>query len=430
MEKQIFEQLQEELYVEQMDNGLSVYILPKPGFNKTYATFTTKYGSIDNHFKEPGVEDFSRVPDGIAHFLEHKLFEKEDGDVFQQFSRQGAAANAFTSFTRTAYLFSSTSDVEKNLETLIDFVQEPYFSDQSVEKEKGIIGQEIMMYDDNADWRLYFGIIENLYHNHPVKIDIAGTVESIAGITKELLYQCYNTFYHPSNMLLFITGPEDPETIMKLVRDNQAKKEFTKQGEISRKFDDEPTSAAIKERSIQMHIQSPKCVVGIKAADTDLQGMEMLKQELSIGLFLECTFGKSSEYYESLFESGIIDNSFFYDYTQEYGFGFGMIGGDTREPDQLAERIKSILFEVKEGGFLTEEKLDAVRKKRIGGFLRSLNSLESIANQFTRYAFNEMELFDVVSVLEELTLADVQKAVDGLIEKDRLSVFQILPSSS
>ncbi|WP_455675350.1 EF-P 5-aminopentanol modification-associated protein YfmH [Pradoshia sp.] len=428
MEKQTFEQLQEELYVEEMDNGLSVYILPKPGFNKTYATFTTKYGSIDNHFKAPGAEEYSRVPDGIAHFLEHKLFEKEDGDVFQQFSRQGAAANAFTSFTRTAYLFSSTSDVEKNLETLIDFVQEPYFSDQSVEKEKGIIGQEIMMYDDNADWRLYFGIIENLYHNHPVKIDIAGTVESIAGITKELLYECYNAFYHPSNMLLFITGPEDPESIMKLVRDNQAKKEFKKRAEISRKFDEEPSTAAIKERSIQMHVQSPKCVVGIKAADTEMEGIELLKRELSIGLFLECTFGKSSQYYENLFESGLIDNSFFYDYTQEFGFGFGMIGGDTREPDRLAEVIKSILFEVKEDKYLTEEKLDAVRKKRIGSFLRSLNSLESIANQFTRYAFNQMELFDVVSVLEELTAADVQDAVNHLIDEERLSVFQVLPS--
>ena len=271
-------------------------------------------------------------------------------------------------------------------------------------------------------------VLKNLYHHHPVKIDIAGTVESIAGITKELLYECYNAFYHPSNMLLFITGPDDPEKIMKLVRDNQSKKEFKKRAEISRKFDPEPSSAAIKERSIQMHVQSPKCVVGIKAADTEMEGIELLKRELSIGLFLECTFGKSSQYYENLFESGIIDNSFFYDYTQEYGFGFGMIGGDTREPDRLAEEIKSILFEVKEGKFLTEEKLDAVRKKRIGSFLRSLNSLESIANQFTRYAFNQMELFDVVSVLEELTVADVQDAVNRLIDEERLSVFQILPS--
>ena len=167
-----------------------------------------------------------KVPDGIAHFLEHKLFEKEDGDVFQQFSRQGASANAFTSFTRTAYLFSSTSDVEKNLETLVDFVQDPYFSEKTVEKEKGIIGQEITMYDDNPDWRLYFGLIQNLYQNHPVKIDIAGTIESISHITKDLLYECYNTFYHPSNMLLFIVGPVDPNKFMDQVRENQAKKDI------------------------------------------------------------------------------------------------------------------------------------------------------------------------------------------------------------
>src|SRR5574342_142644 len=239
MEKINFDQLQEELYHEKMSNGLNVYILPKKGFNKTYATFTTKYGSVDNTFIPLGKEEYVKVPDGIVHFLEHKLFEKEDGDVFQQFSRQGASANAFTSFTRTAYLFSSTSDVEKNLETLVDFVQDPYFSEKTVEKEKGIIGQEITMYDDNADWRLYFGLIQNMYQNHPVKIDIAGTIESIAHITKDWLYECYNTFYHPRNMLLFIVGPVDPATIMGMIKGNQSKKEYKNKPEIKRKFDEE-----------------------------------------------------------------------------------------------------------------------------------------------------------------------------------------------
>ena len=200
MEKRVYETLQETLFYEKMDNGLDVYILPKKGFHKTYATFTTNYGSVDNQFVPLGKTEMKRVPDGIAHFLEHKLFEKEDGDVFQQFSKQGASANAFTTFTRTAYLFSSTDNVEKNLETLMDFVQTPYFSDKTVEKEKGIIGQEIRMYDDNPDWRVYFGAIESMYHHHPVKIDIAGTIESIAEITKELLYECYETFYHPSKI--------------------------------------------------------------------------------------------------------------------------------------------------------------------------------------------------------------------------------------
>ncbi|WP_145614081.1 EF-P 5-aminopentanol modification-associated protein YfmH, partial [Bacillus licheniformis] len=230
-----FEQLKETLYYEKMPGGLDVYVLPKEGFNKTYAVFTTKYGSIDNQFVPLGKDEMVRVPDGIAHFLEHKLFEKEDGDVFQQFSRQGASANAFTSFTRTAYLFSSTSNVEENLETLVDFVQDPYFTEKTVEKEKGIIGQEINMYDDNPDWRLFFGLIENMYQEHPVRIDIAGTIESISHITKDLLYECYETFYHPSNMLLFVVGPVDPEAIIRQVRENQQKKPYTDQPEIVRK---------------------------------------------------------------------------------------------------------------------------------------------------------------------------------------------------
>ncbi|MER1935456.1 MAG: pitrilysin family protein, partial [Priestia megaterium] len=240
MEKIEFSQLQEQLYHEKMDNGLQVYILPKPEFNKTFATFTTNYGSIDNQFVPLNENEMTKVPDGIAHFLEHKLFEKEDGDVFQQFSKQGASANAFTSFTRTAYLFSCTSNFEENLETLVDFVQEPYFSEKTVEKEKGIIGQEITMYDDNPDWRLYFGTIQNMYKNHPVKIDIAGTIESISHINKDLLYTCYETFYHPSNMLLFIVGPVDAEKVMKQVRDNQQKKDYKEISDIQRHFDEEP----------------------------------------------------------------------------------------------------------------------------------------------------------------------------------------------
>src|SRR6476659_11457808 len=237
MEKISFDQLQEELYYEKLPNGLNVYILPKKGFNKTFATFTTKYGSVDNHFVPLRKEEFTKVPDGIAHFLEHKLFEKEDGDVFQQFSRQGASANAFTSFTRTAYLFSSTSNVEQNLETLMNFVQEPYFSEKTVEKEKGIIGQEITMYDDNHDWRLYYGVIQNLYENHPVRIDIAGTIESISHINKDLLYECYNTFYHPSNMLLFVVGPVDATKVMEQIKENQNNKTYNNVPEIKRHFE-------------------------------------------------------------------------------------------------------------------------------------------------------------------------------------------------
>lgn len=357
-----FEQLKETLYYEKMPGGLDVYVLPKEGFNKTYAVFTTKYGSIDNQFVPLGKDEMVRVPDGIAHFLEHKLFEKEDGDVFQQFSRQGASANAFTSFTRTAYLFSSTSNVEENLETLVDFVQDPYFTEKTVEKEKGIIGQEINMYDDNPDWRLFFGLIENMYQEHPVRIDIAGTIESISHITKDLLYECYETFYHPSNMLLFVVGPVDPEAIIRQVRENQQKKPYTDQPEIVRKEVKEPGAVFKKEQEIKMNVQSSKCLVGLKSAHPMNTGEALLKHELTINLILECLFGKSSSDYERIYEKGYIDETFSYDYTEEHGFGFVSVGGDTPEPDKLAEELKQVLFKAKET--ITAEKLELARKKK------------------------------------------------------------------
>lgn len=426
MEKIPFSQLKEDLYHEKMANGLEVYILPKPEFNKTYATFTTKYGSIDNQFVPLKQTEMTKVPDGIAHFLEHKLFEKEDGDVFQQFSKQGASANAFTSFTRTAYLFSSTSDFERNFETLIDFVQDPYFSDQTVEKEKGIIGQEITMYDDNADWRLYFGVIQNMYHHHPVKIDIAGTIESISHITKELLYTCYETFYHPSNMLLFVVGPVDPEKVMNQVRENQAKKDYHDQPEIKRHFEDEPEGVAEAKQVIPMTVQSSKCLVGVKAKNPQRSGREMLVHELAMNVMLDHLFGKSSVHYENLYREGLIDETFSYDYTEEKGFGFAIIGGDTEKPDELADRIKGILLQIRENP-MTDDQLERVRKKKIGAFLRSLNSPEFIANQFTRYAFNEMNLFDVVPTLEKITLEDVKRLATEVISEERFSVCQVVP---
>ncbi len=284
--------------------------------------------------------------------------------MFQHFSKQGASANAFTSFTRTAYLFSSTSNVDSNLTTLLNFVQEPYFTEKTVEKEKGIIGQEIRMYEDNPDWRLYFGLIQNMFHHHPVKIDIAGTVESIADITKDMLYECYETFYHPSNMLLFVVGSVEPNEVMKLVKDNQKNKPFKNQSEIKRKFDEEPPSVAREKQVLEMNVQSSKCLVGIKENQLGQKGDDMLKKELMTNVMLDMMFGKSSDHYFELYNEGLIDESFSYDYTQEQGFGFAMLGGDTRHPDKLAERLKSILLNASGGEDLTKESLERTKKKK------------------------------------------------------------------
>ncbi|XRD25966.1 pitrilysin family protein [Lysinibacillus fusiformis] len=423
-----FKQLDETLYYEKLENGLDVYILPKKGFSKTFVTFTTKYGSIDRTFVPIGQTESITVPDGIAHFLEHKMFEKEDGDVFQKFSEYGASANAFTSFTRTAYLFSSTDNIYKSTETLLNFVQEPYFTEVTVNKEKGIIGQEITMYDDQPDWRLYFGTIENMYHHHPVKIDIAGTIESIDGITTDHLYTCYNTFYHPSNMLLFVIGAVDPEEMMTFIRDNQGKKEFSEPVSIQRFFDEEPTEVAINERTLNMDVQKPKVYVGLKAKETNLSGREMLKHELSVQIALELIFGRTSNFYERVYEDGLIDETYAFDFTLENGFGFAMIGSDSSEPDKLTSAIKEELAKFEGNSHFESTDLERIKRKKIGFFLRALNSIEFIANQFTRYSFNDMNLFDVVPVLEELTVDDLYKAFASIQGESQQTVFKILPS--
>lgn len=424
-----FNQLGETLYYKKLNNGLDVYILPKKGFSKTFVTFTTKYGSIDRTFVPMGESEPITVPDGIAHFLEHKMFEKEEGDVFQKFSESGASANAFTSFTRTAYLFSATDHIYTSTETLLNFVQEPYFTEKTVEKEKGIIGQEITMYDDQPDWRLYFGAIENMYHTHPVKIDIAGTIESIDKITADHLYTCYNTFYHPSNMLLFVVGNVDQTEMMAFIEDNQNKKEFPEPTPIERHFEDEPTDVAHKERVLNMDVQKPKVYVGLKAKRTDLSGDEMLKHELAVQIGLECLFGRASDFYTEVYEGGLIDESFAYDFSLEKGYGFALIGSDSKDPDKLVEAIKNELKKAEDSSYFNAEAVERIKRKKIGFFLRALNSMEFIANQFTRYEFNDMNLFDAVPTIEKITVEDIVKEFETIQGETQQTVFKVLPMS-
>lgn len=427
MEKIRFEQLDETLYYKKLSNGLDVYILPKKGFSKTFVTFTTKYGSIDRTFVPIGETEPITVPDGIAHFLEHKMFEKEEGDVFQKFSQLGASANAFTSFTRTAYLFSATDQIKQNTEILLDFVQQPYFTEATVNKEKGIIGQEITMYDDQPDWRVYFGAIENMYHNHPVKIDIAGTIESIDKITADHLYTCYYTFYHPSNMLLFVVGGVNPEEMISFIEENQNKKQCKEAKEIKRIFEDEPTAVAVKERTLKMDVNKPKVYVGLKAKETNLSGEEMLKHELSVQIALDILFGRASKFYTEVYEKGLIDETYAYDFSLEKGYGFALIGSDSTKPEELVQQIKQQLTKAHE--FFTKESVERTKRKKIGYFLRALNSLEFIANQFTRYKFNDMNLFDAVPVIEKLTVDDIANAFKTIEGESQQTVFKILPIS-
>ncbi|MFX3649242.1 MAG: EF-P 5-aminopentanol modification-associated protein YfmH [Paenibacillus sp.] len=424
MESIQYEHLQETLYYEVMDNGLHVYILPKPGFQKTYATFATKYGSVDNHFQVKGQEAV-KVPDGIAHFLEHKMFEEPTGDIFATFASHGASANAFTSFDQTVYLFSATEHVNENIQTLVDFVQNPYFTDQNVEKEKGIIGQEIDMYADNPDWRVYFGLIEAMYQKHPVHIDIAGTVESIRTITKEMLYECYNTFYHPSNMLLFVVGGVDPQEVIDMVRSNQERKDYKPQGSIQRFFEPEPEQVGEARRESKLAVSLPKCLFGFKETDVGLTGEKLLRRDMTTQLMMDLLFGSSTRLFQKLYDEDLISDSFGHEYNSSPQYAFSAIGGDTKDPDQLLTRIREEVDAIVEKGFESTD-FERARKKKIGGYLRMLNSPENIAHEFTRQQFRGGDFFNMLPLYESITLEDVNLRLREHIRWDQLAVSLVV----
>ncbi|WP_164668936.1 EF-P 5-aminopentanol modification-associated protein YfmH [Virgibacillus doumboii] len=425
MNKQVYDDIKETLYKQNLENGLTVFLLPKPEMAKTYGIFSTNYGSIDQTFVPINGTEKITVPEGVAHFLEHKMFEKEDRDVFADFGKQGASANAYTSFTKTAYLFAATNHIEKNVETLLDFVQNPYFSEESVEKEKGIIDQEIEMYNDQPDWQSFMGTLRSLFHNHPVKIDIAGTVDSINAITKDDLYTCYNTFYHPENMTLFIAGNFDAQQMMNLIEKNQASKDFEKMEDIQREFPQEPEAVAIKENKINMPVSIAKCTIGIKESSAELTGQEFLEKDLLQSMLLDFYFSKGGPFYQQLYEENLIDDSFYFETNLEKTFGYSFIGGNTNKPDQFIEKVQELLRTTNNATFTAEE-MERMKKKKIGQLLRAMNSLEFVANKYMHYHSVGVDLFELIPAIQSFTEEHFNAFVQNWINDDRLAVCKIV----
>ncbi|MEG0366027.1 MAG: pitrilysin family protein [Coprobacillus sp.] len=416
--------LQETLYYEQMENGLKVYLLPKPGFSKTYGLFSTQFGSIDTTFVPLNEKEMVKVPDGIAHFLEHKMFEMEDGDASDKFAQLGASTNAFTSSSRTAYLFNTTSNENECIELLLDFVQNIYLTKDSVEKEKGIINQEIKMYDDDPDWRCYFGSIQNLYQQHPVKIDIAGTVETVNEIDKETLEKCYHTFYHPSNMMLFVVGNIEPDKTMEMIRNNQAKKSFEKANEIQREIAKESSDVDKKEESLTMDVMMPKVIVSLKINDILTDPKEKLKRELSMNLLLDLLFSKSSPLYEKWVQEEIINDSFSANFTQERDYSFLQFGGDTQNPNQLKDKVLELISSMKNYK-IDEQAFSRIQKKNVGILIDVFNSPESIGNLFSRYYFEGIMVFDLIDTIMSIKESDLENLKE-LFDVQYASTFIVM----
>lgn len=420
--------LQEEIFTQTLSNGLKVVLVPKPGFQKTYGLFSTNYGSVDETFIPLGGTKKITVPEGIAHFLEHKMFEKEEGDVFQKFSQLGASANAFTSFTKTSYLFSATENILETLETLLDFVQTPYFTEASVEKEKGIIAQEIQMYQDDANWRLFFAILQNLYPKHPLHIDIAGTVESIGKITAADLYRCYETFYHPSNMTLLVVGNIDISDMMTLIEKNQGEKKFLPPAAITRFFPEETPADICPHQTLKMDVLVPKAALGIKNfSPLPADEFSQMKFKLTGNLVLELILGDSSKAYLDLYNEGLLDDSFSFGFSLERSFCFGDFSGDSAQPEVLLARLKELLFTKKAFEELTPENLARLKKKTIGKYLQSLNSVEYIANQFFQTPQEQGNLYEISEVLEAITLEEVQNFAKDFLKAENSTTVTLLP---
>lgn len=401
------EKIKEKLFYKKMESGLEVYFIPKEGYTKQYAIFATDYGSVDNVFTPINEKETIEVPEGIAHFLEHKLFEEPDKNIFDRFSELGANVNAYTNFDQTAYLFSSTENFYESLETLVKFVQNPHFTDENVEKEKGIIEQEINMYKDNAGWRVFFNCLSAMYHDHPVKIDIAGTVESIQDINKELLYKSYNTFYNPSNMVLCVVGDLSFDEIIEVV-DKSERKDYGEVEEINRVFPVEAKTIRTKLIEEEMMTSNPIFYMGFKDYDCGLVGKREVKKDIVTNIILDMLFGSSSIFYNKLYEEGLIDSSFGSYFTGKTTYGHSLIVGESEDPKEVYNRILSFIERPVEE-ILLEEDFNRLKKDEIGGFLMGLNSIEFIANNFIEMYFSDFMIMDYLDLLESIEYEEVKQ---------------------
>jgi len=408
-------ELHETLYHYRFYPGLDLYVLPRADYQKKYAVFSTHFGSIDNCFRVEPDPEVTELPDGVAHFLEHKLFEDERGNVFDRFAALGASPNAFTSFTQTSYLFSCTDNFEQNLDHLLNFVQEPYFTEKTVQKEQGIIGQEIKMYEDHPHWRVFFNLLAGLYQKHPVRNDIAGTMESISQITPELLYRCYNTFYHPSNMAVFVVGDLDPDRVGGQVEENLAGRDYKPMGEIVRLFPEEPAGINQEKTVQELVVSEPIMFLGFKDnRAAKLENGPLMRREILMELVLDILFGSSEQLYNELYRDNLIDENFGAEYSAETNYGYAMLGGETRDPDQLYGRIMEAVDNLKKEG-ITAEQFERHRRKILGGYIRRFNSLEFIANNYLAYRFRDNEMFDLPSILQGVSRNEAMEvAVENL----------------
>lgn len=415
------ELLNEKYYDIDHPSGLKILIMPKESYASSYAIFATKYGSIDTMIQ---MQDgsFKEIPEGTAHFLEHKLFESEDLDAFERFAKTGASANAYTSFDRTGYLFSCSTNFKKNLEILLDFVQNPYFTQATVEKEQGIIGQEIDMYKDVPDWEVMFNCLRTMYHNLPVRIDIAGTQESIAQITAETLYGCYDNFYNLHNMVLAVAGNVSVDEVVEAA-DKVLKPVEGKMAQ--RKIIDEPKEVVDNYVEEKLSVATPQFMFGFKENwDTPERSTE---EEISMEILLDMISGQSSELYKRLFDSKLINNSFGFEYFTGFGYSCVLFAGESSDPKKVAEEIVKEIKKFRETGF-DKTAFERTKKKLYGRMIMGMNDVDGIANNMAVSYFAGEDIFTDFEIYKTISLDDITELFGKTLDENYSVLSVIKPN--
>lgn len=424
MEKQIFSQLEQTIYTETLSNGLTIRVIPWPGFAKKYAFFATNYGSLDTCFTLDGRE--MRSADGVAHYLEHKMFDTEDGNALQKLSATGASPNAFTSYHMTAYYFECTDGFEENLETLLSFVSQPYFTAESVEKEQGIIGQEIKMYEDNPGSRLGENLFRAMYQYHPLRIPIAGTVESIANITAQMLYDCHRAFYDPSNMVLCVAGDVDPETVKRIAIEILPEKPG---GVSGRNYGpQEPLRPAMPYIEQRMEVSMPMFAVGFKCPEIPA-GTERLRQELLGDLAAELLCGESSPLYQRLYEQGLIDSGFAVGYEMVKGMPNISVAGDSEDPGAVLEAILAEAVRIGKEG-VDEALFRRLKRSALGHRIRGLDSFDGMCYRMAMSCFDGYSYFEFPEIYNSITPEAVQQMIAQRVTREQAALSVILPKQT
>lgn len=414
--------VKEKAYFEELDNGLKIIIIPKENTNKKMAIIGTKFGSIDNHFIEPKTNEEVTIPDGVAHFLEHKMFEQADGtNSLDTLTAIGAEANAYTTNDHTAYYFETIDNFEPAFKELLNYVFHPYYTDKNVEKEKGIIAQEIKMYDDDPISKVFLNALQCMYNICPVRIDVAGTVESINKITKDTLYNCYNTFYHPSNMVLAVCGNFTPEYVLDLIKNNM--EHFEIQEKIERIYPVEKEEVFKQKKEEEMEVSIPAFVIGIK---DKVEEMDIIKKELILNIILNCIFDENSELFKELYEEGLIitEPDLEYEYSDIYSHM--MIFSSSKDPEKVFEKFKENVRKLIKDG-ISEKVFNRTKNKIYGRLVTSYNSSAQIARIFMRDYLNNIITFDYIEKWKEINLNDINEMLRNKFKDEKMVLSVVKP---